>query len=185
MFERIHPFSDGNGRVGRVLIPFYLFGESPLPADPLIMISHELRINQTLYYEKLMSIQEIGSYIEYLDFYLSILLNSLSKLNSFIKNFIAFFIELKNKLGEIDNNYLAKDDNLYHMSLIIANREIIDLKYIKSKLNKLKEEGLIKKVLSDESIRNLLKQLEANGILISMSKKPLRYRIKDMPALIS
>ena len=185
MFERIHPFSYGNGKIGRLLIPLYLMNDFPFPVDPIIMVSQELFMFQKMYYRKLYSIQETGTYIEFLDFYFDVLNSALKRIIKFNKEFISFYTDLKNKLKEVDNNFLSKGNNTYLMSLIIAKKEIVDLRYIKEELFKLKEEGLLTKIPSDESIRNLLKELEGKDILKSISKKPLRYKIVGMPSLIS
>lgn len=51
-FESIHPFLDGNGRVGRLLIPFYLIGKGELSC-PALYISAYLERNREAYYEYL------------------------------------------------------------------------------------------------------------------------------------
>lgn len=51
-FETIHPFPDGNGRVGRVLIPLYLFKQDVIKS-PHFFISHELERQKMKYYSYL------------------------------------------------------------------------------------------------------------------------------------
>lgn len=51
-FEAIHPFSDGNGRTGRMLMPLYLMKQSRLPV-PVLFISHYILEHRDDYYRKL------------------------------------------------------------------------------------------------------------------------------------
>ncbi len=67
-FETIHPFLDGNGRTGRILITFYLWHEGFLE-KPVLFLSSYFRRNQRVYYEKL-SAYHNGYVSEWLDFFL-------------------------------------------------------------------------------------------------------------------
>lgn len=67
-FETIHPFLDGNGRTGRMLITFYLWKEKYLE-KPVLFLSSFFKKHQELYYQKLFSYHNGGVY-EWLEFYL-------------------------------------------------------------------------------------------------------------------
>jgi Fic family protein len=69
-FESIHPFFDGNGRLGRLLIVFFLIERGLLPA-PLLYISSYLEENRRDYYERLQSVRERGEIQEWLQFFLT------------------------------------------------------------------------------------------------------------------
>lgn len=58
-FETIHPFLDGNGRVGRLLILLYLM-ECGLVSKPAIYISYFLKRNQVEYYDRMMEVRKRG-----------------------------------------------------------------------------------------------------------------------------
>jgi Fic family protein len=67
-FETIHPFLDGNGRTGRMLINFYLWKERYLE-KPVLFLSSYFKRNQTVYYEKLEG-YHAGKVEEWTDFFL-------------------------------------------------------------------------------------------------------------------
>ncbi len=68
-FETIHPFTDGNGRVGRLLITFLLAHRGVLHR-PLLYLSHYLRQNRAEYYDRLTAIRRRGDWEGWLRFFL-------------------------------------------------------------------------------------------------------------------
>ena len=68
-FETIHPFLDGNGRVGRLLITLMLC-EAKALTRPLLYLSHYLKANRTEYYERLTAIRLHGDWEGWLRFFL-------------------------------------------------------------------------------------------------------------------
>jgi len=68
-FETIHPFLDGNGRVGRLLITFILCHQKILQL-PLLYLSHYLKAHKVEYYDRLMAIRNEGDWENWLRFFL-------------------------------------------------------------------------------------------------------------------
>lgn len=68
-FETIHPFLDGNGRVGRLLITFLLCQKQAL-GRPLLYLSHYLKKRRDEYYDRLMAIRHGGDWEGWLKFFL-------------------------------------------------------------------------------------------------------------------
>jgi Fic family protein len=68
-FETIHPFLDGNGRVGRLLITFLLCQRGILKY-PLLYLSHYLKFHRAEYYDRLMAIRNDGNWEAWLKFFL-------------------------------------------------------------------------------------------------------------------
>jgi Fic family protein len=68
-FETIHPFLDGNGRTGRMLVTFYLWKEGFLE-KPVLFLSSFFKKHQQLYYDKLFGYQTKGMVSEWVDFFL-------------------------------------------------------------------------------------------------------------------
>jgi Fic family protein len=68
-FETVHPFLDGNGRVGRLLITFLLCQRGILKR-PLLYLSHYLKFHRAEYYDRLMAIRNDGHWEQWLKFFL-------------------------------------------------------------------------------------------------------------------
>ena len=68
-FETIHPFLDGNGRVGRLLITLLLCQKNVLHR-PLLYLSHYLKLHRAEYYDRLMAIRNDGNWEAWLKFFL-------------------------------------------------------------------------------------------------------------------
>lgn len=68
-FETIHPFLDGNGRVGRLLITFLLV-ERGLLSKPVLYLSHYFRQHRNEYYEHLQAVRDAGDWEGWIEFFL-------------------------------------------------------------------------------------------------------------------
>jgi Fic family protein len=69
-FETIHPFLDGNGRVGRLLITFLLCHRNVLQR-PVLYLSHYLKQHRATYYDRLMAVRNAGDWEGWLQFFLT------------------------------------------------------------------------------------------------------------------
>lgn len=68
-FETIHPFLDGNGRVGRLLITF-LLTERGVLHKPVLYLSHYFKRHRQSYYEHLQAVRDRGAWEDWLSFFL-------------------------------------------------------------------------------------------------------------------
>ena len=68
-FETIHPFLDGNGRVGRLLITFLLC-EAGVLTKPVLYLSHHFKAHRSEYYERLQAVRDQGAWEAWLEFFL-------------------------------------------------------------------------------------------------------------------
>lgn len=74
-FETIHPFLDGNGRVGRLLITLFLMDNKVL-TTPALYISYFLKKNRVEYYDRMTEVRSKGNYEQWIRFFLTAILES-------------------------------------------------------------------------------------------------------------
>ncbi|MBM3795886.1 MAG: Fic family protein [Acidobacteria bacterium] len=68
-FETIHPFLDGNGRIGRLLITFLLV-ERKMLSRPVLCLSHYFKRHRSAYHERLQAVRDSGDWEAWLKFFL-------------------------------------------------------------------------------------------------------------------
>jgi Fic family protein len=68
-FETIHPFLDGNGRVGRLLITFYLCWKKVMQ-KPLLYLSYYFKLHRQEYYDRLNMVRDNGDFEQWINFFL-------------------------------------------------------------------------------------------------------------------
>ncbi|MBN2641428.1 MAG: Fic family protein [Victivallales bacterium] len=82
-FETIHPFLDGNGRVGRLLITLLLCNAEVLK-QPLLYLSYYFKSHRRFYYELLNDIRDTGDWERWLDFFLDAVIETARQSNEII-----------------------------------------------------------------------------------------------------
>lgn len=100
-FETIHPFLDGNGRLGRLLITLYLVRQKKLH-QPTLYISDFLERNKSLYYDKLMVVRQKNDLEQWIKFFLVAVIETAS---SALETFKSIFNLKLNLEKEIDKNH--------------------------------------------------------------------------------
>jgi len=94
-FETIHPFLDGNGRIGRLLITLYLVSEN-IMNKPLLYLSAFFERNKSLYYENLTRVRERNDMLQWLKYFLTGIAETATKAVSTL----SAVIELKSKIEQ-------------------------------------------------------------------------------------
>lgn len=112
-FETIHPFMDGNGRVGRILIPMYLFFQKQIEL-PCFFVSEALEQDQMRYYSLLNDIRYKNAWNEWIKFFLSTVAKQCDK-----------YIQIITKINELYENHLAKAKEKIHSSNIVDIMNIL------------------------------------------------------------
>lgn len=122
-FETIHPFLDGNGRVGRLLILLYLLEQGYI-SKPVIYISYFLKKNQIEYYDRISEVRRSGNYEQWVGFFLEAVsaaakdsLDAIEKLSSLHKRNAEKLPVTK-----------RKNDNVRRLFDYIEQYPIIDIK---------------------------------------------------------
>jgi len=158
-FETIHPFLDGNGRIGRLLITFYLFWKGIL-SKPLLYLSFYLKKKRVEYYDLLMKIRIEGAWENWIKFFLT----GISETSEEAGNTARAVIQLKEDL--ITKLYESSVVSIYGVKLIdlLFITPLISVKEISDKLN-----------ISKEAANELVKKFEKIGILKEITGKQ-RYK---------
>lgn len=89
-FETIHPFLDGNGRVGRMLIPLVLVAEGALER-PWLYVSLHFKRNRSQYYDLLQRVRTHGAWEDWIAFYLDGIAAVAEQATSTIRKLLALF----------------------------------------------------------------------------------------------
>lgn len=89
-FETIHPFLDGNGRLGRLLITFILHLEGVLK-EPLLYLSLYFKANRQAYYDHLQSVRETGDWEGWIEFFLTGVIETATQAASTARDIMALF----------------------------------------------------------------------------------------------
>ena len=158
-FETIHPFLDGNGRIGRLLIAFYLVWKEIL-SKPLLYLSYYLKKYRSDYYGLLEKIRTEGAWEEWIKFFLKGVYVTSAEAAATAREIIG----LKEKLHE----------ELYSRSIAsIYGVKLVDLLFAKPVISVGDViEGL---KVSKETASELVRKFDAAGILTEITGKR-RYR---------
>lgn len=104
-FEKIHPFKDGNGRIGRILIPLFLYYKRVI-GRPVIYVSEYLEENRDEYYDKLNNINSsdnLVAWMDWIDFFLKAIESQANKNIEKVKILQSLYEEYKIKINEVLN----------------------------------------------------------------------------------
>jgi len=97
-FEAIHPFWDGNGRIGRLLIIMYMI-KSGVLVQPFLYMSDYFERNRDLYYSLLLDVSKTGNYADWIKFFLRGVIEQSDSIMSKTKALLSYYSEVKGKLG--------------------------------------------------------------------------------------
>ena len=148
-FETIHPFLDGNGRIGRLLILLYLM-EQGLLAKPVIYISYFLKKNQVEYYDRISEVRRSGNFEQWIRFFLE----SVSKAASdSLETIRQLSVLHETNIEKLPKTTRSKD-NLRAVFDYIEQYPIIDIKRTAKKLG-----------ISYNTVATAVKKLVELGIL--------------------
>ena len=133
-FETIHPFLDGNGRIGRLLIILMLV-DSKLLDDPILYISYYFKKHHKQYYQALDDVRVTGNFEGWINFYLKAVAETAFDANLRIKNIEKLDIELQNKIRK-EPQFLKKNDNALRVLNLLFSSPVITITFIAQNIDK-------------------------------------------------
>jgi len=147
-FEAIHPFMDGNGRIGRLLIPLFLYQKNIIQY-PLLYVSEYFEEEKDLYYDLLHGVDEHGNWEEWLRFFVNALGIQAAKIQLAVIRMFQLYEQLKEKITSINSIYAIK------LLDMIFTTPIVSFPTIRKRLG----------AKSNQTIYNLLDKFKTIGIL--------------------
>ena len=148
-FESIHPFLDGNGRIGRLLIPLYIQSKGMLEKSCLY-ISDYIERNKDTYYDMLTRIRTHNDMIGWIKFFLEAVIETLKTAKEKFRNVVELTMEMDKIIMELP----VKPENA---------KKVIDLLYDEPAINRKKlceltgiKEGTVKNIINSLLEKNII-----------------------------
>ena len=160
-FQTIHPFLDGNGRVGRLLITLYLIGANVI-SSPVLYLSCYLKSNRIEYYDRMSEVRRAGNYEQWIKFFLRGVAETAEDATETIDRLNALHQKNEAKLADVSTR---SRENILKLLSYIEQNPIIERVKTAAALG-LSRNGL------------------ANYIAILCNKDILKYSAKSGKALI-
>jgi Fic family protein len=157
-FETIHPFLDGNGRLGRLMLVFFLVARGRLPA-PLLYLSAYLEQHRDAYYAALQALRESGDPVPWIDLFLAS-----------VKVEAADAVGRAEEIIELRNRYLEVAASLGTANAValvdlICENPVVTTRSIESRLG-----------VSRPTALRLLRRMEERGVLSEQHAGPRGQR---------
>lgn len=105
-FEILHPFLDGNGRIGRILIPLFLF-DKDIIREPVFYLSDYLENHRRDYYDALKDITDTGSWTNWIRFFLGAIISQAKKNNDQTRQIVALYESMKERIVTATHSQFA------------------------------------------------------------------------------
>lgn len=156
-FELIHPFKDGNGRIGRILIPLFLYQKKVL-SQPMFYLSEYLENNRDEYYQRLKAISSDGDWNGWVEFFLKAITQQALQNSKRVNAIMGLYDEMKQKIQQVTRSQYS-----IHLLDAIFGKPIFKAADLSTRLKE--SYGLHEKTTS-----SLLKNLKDAGILLEIQQ---------------
>lgn len=166
-FELIHPFRDGNGRIGRLLIPLFLFSKGCL-STPMFYLSAYLEENRDEYYSCLQRISGEGAWDLWIAFFLKGIVEQAQENTSKVFDILKLYDDMKDRIREITHSqYTVQLLDALFARPIFQTSDIVQ------------RTGIPK-----QTVMPLIKQLKDNGVLYTVreasGRRPARLAFPEL-----
>lgn len=149
-FESIHPFLDGNGRTGRIIIPLYMM-ERGLINKPYFYISDYIEKNKNAYYDFLSRVRTNNDMISWIKFFLECVIETAK--NARIK--FESVVNFTNEMNEVILRLPVKAENAKKVIDVLYQEPIINRKIIQQRT-----------LLKDTALKSVVNSLVKEGLLV-------------------
>ncbi len=166
-FEAIHPFIDGNGRVGRLLISLFLF-DRKLINKPFLYVSEYFEANRAEYYACLKGVTADGDWYSWIAFFLRAIDEQARKVTKTARDILDIY--------HVERASLSRFDSIYAGDLLDA---IFIMPVFSS--NSIRPSSGIKNI---QTLFSLIDKFEKDGIIVSLTPGAKRGKIYMFKKLI-
>lgn len=156
-FETTHPFLDGNGRVGRLLITLFLM-EKGILSSPVLYISYFLKINRIEYYDRMTQIRKTGDYEQWILFFLQALSDSADDAIQTIDKLTDLHIK---NISLFDDLSKRQKTNVLKVFHYLETNPIIDIQKTAAALDL--SYNTVAKIVALLTEKNILQQTDKSG----------------------
>lgn len=156
-FETTHPFLDGNGRVGRLLITLFLM-EKGILSSPVLYISYFLKINRIEYYDRMTQIRKTGDYEQWILFFLQALSDSADDAIQTIDKLTDLHIK---NISLFDDLSKRQKTNVLKVFHYLETNPIIDIQKTAAALEL--SYNTVAKIVTLLNEKNILRQTDKSG----------------------
>lgn len=162
-FETIHPFLDGNGRIGRLLTTLQLCSENVL-RQPLLYLSYYFRLHQAEYYDRLQAVRVSADWLAWIRFFL----RGVAQVSEAASGTALKILELRESVG--NQAYLTKKG--IELAHLLFRKPIITVNSAASLLD-----------CTFATANSIMSKLQENGVLQEVTGQRRNRRFRFRPYL--
>lgn len=159
-FEAIHPFSDGNGRVGRLIVPLFLY-EKKVTKYPNIFVSEYLEEHREEYYSRLKNVSENNEWQEWIEFFLDAVIVQTKKTHLLVEKIEKLHQELHKISHKFNSIYAGVFIDALFRAPHFRVKQIQELSGIKN----------------NQTLYSLIEKFVEAGVLFDINPKVSRNKI--------
>lgn len=168
-FEAIHPFGDGNGRVGRLLIPLFLHNRGLLP-QPLLYLSAYFERSRSDYYDRLLRVSTHGDWNAWIFYFLTGVSTQAQEAANLADRLLALHNQYRESLQakRVTANVLTLIDALFENPLMYTSRAEsvlnVSAPTARAAIKTLEDQGILREI-TDRRWRKIYQADEIYGLL--------------------
>jgi len=107
-FEIIHPFADGNGRMGRIIMPLFLYHKDVL-STPMLYLSEYFEMHRDEYYKRLQDISDNGNWEDWIIYFLEAVIQQSRQNIKKAKEIQSLYNQKKQRIKELTHSQFSID----------------------------------------------------------------------------
>lgn len=153
-FEAIHPFNDGNGRIGRLLIPLFLHYKGKISL-PILYLSGYFESNKDAYIDALHRVDTKADYDSWVEYFLTAVIEQANQTQDLIQKILALFEQVNQKTQNSKSPYMFRFiEFMFKRPIFTAPQAVQSLQADRSTVKRLQDElvniGIVRELPLDQ-----------------------------------